>query len=56
MSGRRVAGDISSLVNGRGLHELLLKPFLMYDIKTMIWKEVERSRIKAVHMDKIKLW
>ena len=27
------------LVNGRGLHEILLVPVLMYGSETMIWKE-----------------
>ena len=33
------------------LHETLLVPILMYGSEKMIWKEKERSRIKAVHMD-----
>ena len=58
-SGRRVAGAIRSLVNTRslqlecaiGLHELLLVSVLIYGSETMIWKEKERSRIRAVQMD-----
>ena len=54
-SGRRVAGTIRSLVNGRVLqldfvtvlHETLLVPVLMYGSETMIWKEKERSRIRV---------
>ena len=53
---------IRSLVNGRGLqlecarvlHETLLVPVLMYGSDIMIWKEEERSRIRAVQMDKIR--
>ena len=29
-------------------------PVLMYGSKTMIWKEEERSRIRAVQMNKIR--
>ena len=55
-SGRRVAGAIRSLVNARNLqlecarvlHESLLVIVLMYGSETMIWKEKERSRIRAV--------
>ena len=58
-SGRRVASPIGSLVNGsslelecsRVLHESLLTPVLIYGSETMIWKEKERSRIRAVQMD-----
>ena len=35
----------------RVLHESLLVPVLTYDSKTMIWRENERSRIRAVQMD-----
>ena len=49
------------LVNVRGLQfecarvlpETLLMPVLMYDSETMIWKEEEKSRIRAVQMNKI---
>ena len=55
-SGKRVAGAIMPLVNAkdlqiecaRVLHERLLVPVLMYGSKTMLWKEKERSRIRAV--------
>ena len=30
-------------------------PVLMYDSKTMIWMEKERSRIKAVQMDNLRV-
>ena len=59
MSGRRVAGAIRfrSLLNARRLqlecamvlHKSLLVPVLMYDSE-MIWREKERSRIRAVQM------
>ena len=58
-SRRRVAGAIRSLVNSRSLqlqcakvlHELLLMPVLTYGSETMIWREKERSSIKAAQMD-----
>ena len=61
-SGRRVAGVIRSLVNARDLqiecarvlHETLLVPVLMYGSETMLWKEEERSRIRAVQMDNLR--
>ena len=62
-SGRKVAGAIRSLVNGRDLqlecarvlHETLLVTVLMYGIiETMLWKEKERSRIRTVQMDKLR--
>ena len=59
-SGRRVAGAIRSLVNAKNMHiefarvshETLLIPVLMYGNKTMLWKEKEIPRIRAVQMDK----
>ena len=58
-SGRRVAGAIKSLVNGKDLqlecakvlHKTLLVPVLMYGSAKMFWKEKKRSRVKAVQMD-----
>ena len=41
---------IRSLVNARGLHEALLMPVLLFGSETMIWKEKERLRIKAVQV------
>ena len=38
----------------RSLRESLLVPPLMYDDETMIWKEKERSRIRAVQMDNLR--
>ena len=35
-------------------HESLLVPVLMYGSKTMIWREKERSRIRAVQMDNLR--
>ena len=57
-----VSGASRSLVNAMGLqlqctkvlNETLLVPVLMYGSETMIWKEEERSRIRAVRMDKIR--
>ena len=59
MSGRRVSDASRSLANARDLqlqcanifHETLLVPVLMYGSETMIWKEEERSRIRAVCTD-----
>ena len=61
-SGRRVAGAIRSLVNGRYLqlecarvlHETLLVPLLMYGSETILWKEKERSRARTVQMDNLR--
>ena len=61
-NGRRVAGAIRSLVNARDLqlecarvlHETLLVPVLMYGSETMLWKEKEKSRVRAVQMDNLR--
>ena len=53
-----VAGGIKSLVNARDLqlecarvlHEALLVPVLMYGSETMLLKEKETSRIRAVQI------
>ena len=53
---RRVAGSSRSLVNTRDLqlecarvlHKTLLVPVLMYDSETLLWKEKEGSKIRAV--------
>ena len=60
--GRRVTNAIRSLVNARDLqlvfakvlHETLLVLVLMYGSKTILWKEKERSRIRAVLMDNLR--
>ena len=57
-SGTRVAGADRSLVNARSLqlecapvlHETLFVPVLSYGGETMIWKEEERSTIRAVQI------
>ena len=62
VSGRRVAGSIRPLATARDLqleyarvlHETLLIPVLMYGFETMLWKEKETSRIKAVQMDNLR--
>ena len=62
---RKVASErrvqvLLGLVNARSLqiarilHESLLVPVLKYGNKTIIWREKERSRIKAVHMDNLR--
>ena len=38
----------------RILHETLLVPVVKYGSETMLWKEKERSRIRAVQMDNLK--
>ena len=61
-SGRRVAGAIRSLINARDLqlmcakllHETLLVPVLIYSSETMLWKEKERYKIRAVQMDNLR--
>ena len=59
VSGRTIAGAIRSLVNARSLqlecarvlHESLVVLVLTYGSEKMLWKEKERSRIRAVQMD-----
>ena len=57
-SGRRVAGAIRTIVNARDLQiESCMKHclyILTYGNETMLWKEKERSRIRAVQMDKLR--
>ena len=61
-SGRRVAYAIRSLVNAgvlqlecaKVLHEPLFMFVLMHGSETMIWKEKERSRIRAVQIDNLR--
>ena len=38
----------------RVLYKTLLVPVLMYVSETMLWKEKERSRIRAVQMDNLR--
>ena len=37
------------------VHETLLLPVLMYGRESMLWKEEEGSRIKAVQMDNLRV-
>ena len=61
-SGRSGAGAIRTLVNvrdlqfecGRVLRKTFLVPFLMYGSETMLWREKERSRMRAVQMDNLR--
>ena len=61
--GRKVAGVIRSLVNvrslqlecTRALHEALLVPVFKYGSETLMWKEKERSRIKAVQLNNLRV-
>ena len=62
VSGWRVSCASRPLVNDKGLqlegtrvlHETSFVPALMYGSEAMIWKEEERSRIRAVQMEKIR--
>ena len=62
MSGKRVAGDVRYLVNARSLqlecarvlYESLLVPVLTYGSETMIWREKERFKIRAVQIDNLR--
>ena len=49
VSGRRVAVAIRSLVN-----QTLFVPVLIYGSETMLWKEKEISRMRAVQMDNLR--
>ena len=61
-SRRSVVGAIRLLVNARDLqlecakvlHETLFAPVLTYSKETMLWKNKERSRIRAVEMDNLR--
>ena len=61
-SGRKVAGAIRSLVNSRDLklecarvlHETLLVPVFKDGSETILWREKERSRVRAVQMDNLR--
>ena len=60
-NGRRVAGAIRSVVNARDLqiqcarvlYETLIVTVFMYGSETIIWREKERSRVRAVQMDNL---
>ena len=58
MGRRRVAGAIRSLVNfrecARVLDETLLLPVLMFFSETMLWREKERSRVRALQIDDLR--
>ena len=62
VSGRKIAGAIRSLVNARSLqlqcamvlNESLLVPVLTFGSETMIWREKERPRIRAVQMGNLR--
>ena len=62
VSGRRTASIIRSLFNARELqldytsvlHGTFHVPVLIYGSETMLWKEKEKSRIRAVQMDNLK--
>ena len=61
-SGRKVAGDIRSAVNikglqleyGRALYETLLVHVLMYGCETIVRREKEKFRVRAVKMNNIR--
>ena len=62
-NGRMVGGAIRSLVNARilqlecarVLYESLLMPVLTYGSETMLWKEKQRCRVKAVQIENLKV-
>ena len=37
------------------MHEILLLPVLLYGSKTVIWREKEKSRIRAEQMDNLRV-
>ena len=57
-----MTGAIRSLVNARDLqlecarvlYETLLVHVRMYGSETMLWRDKEKSRIRAVHMDNLR--
>ena len=57
-SGGRVAGAIRSLVNARDLQlecgRVFLVPVLMCGSTRILWKEKERSRVRAIQTDNIR--
>ena len=58
-NGRRVAVTIRYLVNAKGLQlecltRDIVRTYLMYGSETMLWKENEMSRIRAVQMDNLR--
>ena len=57
-SGGRVAAAIDAkslqLECDSVLHESLLMPALTYGSETMTWREKERSRIRALHVDNLR--
>ena len=62
VSEKRVEGTVRSLVNARDLqhectrvlHETLLMPVLMYGSETMLWREKDGSRVRAVQVDNLR--
>ena len=54
VSGRMVAGSSMVLVTAMVFLETLLVLVLIYGIETMIWKEKESSRIKAIQIDNLR--
>ena len=62
-SRRGFAGAIRSLVNARYLwlecakvlHETLFVSVLLYGNETMLWTEKERSRVRTVQMDNLRI-
>ena len=52
-SGTRHLGDLQ-LECARVLHKTLLAPASMYACETMLWREKERPRIRAVQMNNLR--
>ena len=42
------------MTHARGLHETLIVGVLMYGSETIIWKEEEKSRVRAVQIDNLR--
>ena len=61
VSERKISGAIIFLVNTRSLrfecarvlYDSMLVSILLYGNETMVWREKERSRIRAVQMDNL---
>ena len=52
--GGKLQDPSGPLVNARVLHEVLLAPVLLHGTETMIWREMENSRIRVVQMDSLR--
>ena len=53
-SGKLVNVEDLQFQCARILHETLLLSVLMYGSETMLWKQKERSRVRAIQMDNLR--